>query len=196
MNRAFLLAPVLLALALSLSLSGCSVKALLPSTTLVSATPTPAPTPPPTAAPPADQSSSNAFDNAAGNCADAANQAITFMSDAAAGRFGGSAFNVDMRLELDPTGSDCAASPAHISRYRQTVSSARLTVWPLDSVWTNSYISIRQQWLLDMVNTLVRFYPRANNSVQVFSSSSGALCGSASIGFGSGGARQIDTSCG
>lgn len=195
MKQRILLGAALLALALGLS--GCSVQSLLPSTTLVSATPTAVPTPLPTAAPPVDQSSTNAFDNAAGNCVDAANQAINLMSEAAAGRFGGSAFNMDMTLNLEPAGPDCAGSPARIAHYRQdVVGSATLTVWPLDSVWGNSYSAIRQQWLLDVLNALARLYPHANVAVQVHSASDGAVCGSASLTFGGGGSRRVDTSCG
>ncbi len=185
----------LMLLAPALLLSGCSVQSLMPSTTLVGSPPTAVPTPLPTA-PPIDLSGANAYDKAAGNCADAASQAINLMSEAAAGRFGGSGFNMDMKLELQPNGPDCADSPAHIGRYRQTVSSARLTVWPLDSTWVSSWTAIRQQWLLDVLNTLTRLYPKATTSIQVMSTNDGALCGSASIGFGSGGSRQIDTSCG
>src|SRR5438067_13005936 len=101
-------------LALALLLSGCSVSSMMPSATLVSATPTPAPTVPP--APPVDQSSTGAFDNAVGNCVDAASQAIKLIADAAAGRFTGPGFNMDMRLALQPHGptSGCADPPPHL----------------------------------------------------------------------------------
>src|SRR5437763_8360411 len=99
-------------LALALLLSGCSVSSVMPSATLVSSTPTPAPTVPP--APPVDQSSTSAFDNAAGNCVDAASQAITLIAEAAAGSITGTGFNMDMHLALEPHAptSGCANPPA------------------------------------------------------------------------------------
>lgn len=185
---------LLLLLALALSASACSLKSALPSTTLLSATPTPLPTPQPTQ-PPVDQSSIDSFDNNAGNCVDAANQAISLIQQAAAGHFGNSFFNMDMSLELEPhdPNSGCADS-AHIAHYRQdVVYKAALTVWPLDYVWSNAGPTIRQQWLADVLNTLVKLYPRANSSIQVMYN--GLPCGSAAIGTGKSGTPQIDTSC-
>jgi hypothetical protein len=193
-RRTLLLAPLLVAL--PLLLSACSVQSLLPSATLVGSTPTPVPTALPTA-PPVDQSSTTAFDNAAGNCVDAANQAITLTQQAAAGRFGNnSIFNMDMHLDLEPHGpnSGCADSPAHVARYRQYVSAATLTVWPLDSQWYYAGTAIRQQWLADMLGALQSLYARAHIDVNVIYN--GTPCGSASIGFGKGGERQFNMSCG
>jgi len=183
-----------LLLALALLLSGCSARSVMPSATLVSATPTPAPTLP-LAPPLVDQSSTSTFDNAAGNCVDAANQAIKLITGAAAGRFTDTGFNMDMHLALEPHGptSGCADSPAHIKRYRQYVNSAQLTVWALDSGWANANLTFKQQWLVDLLNALLALYPRAEVSVQVFYN--GAPCGSISIGTGNGGSRQINPTC-
>jgi hypothetical protein len=181
---------------LPLLLGGCSAQALIPSPTLVGATATPRPALP-TPPPPVDQSDTSAFDNAAGNCVDAANEAISLAQQAAAGRFGNnSIFNMDMRLELQPHGpnSGCSDSPAHVKQYRQYVSAATLTVWPLDSQWYYAGTPIRQQWLADVLGALTSLYPRAQKSIQVVYN--GAPCGSASIGSGQGGARQFDLSCG
>ncbi len=181
---------------LPLLLGGCSAEALLPSPTLVGATPTPRPALP-TPPPPVDQSGASAYDNAAGNCVDAANQAISLAQQAAAGRFGNnSIFNMDMRLELQPHGPDsgCADSSDHVRQYRQYVSVAALTVWPLDSQWYYAGTPIRQQWLADVLGALTSLYPRAEKSIQVMYN--GAPCGSARIGSGQGGERQFDLSCG
>lgn len=159
-------------------------------------TPTPRPSPIPTT-PPVDQSGTQAFDNAAGNCVDAANQAISLAQQAAAGRFGNnSIFNMDMHLALDPHSPDsgCADSPAHITQYRQYVSVATLTVWALDTQWYYAGTTIRQQWLADVLGALASLYPRANKSVQVMYN--GAPCGSAHVGAGQGGQRQFDLTCG
>ena len=193
MKRAFLLVPILVALALLLG--GCSVRSVIPSANLVSSTPTPVPTLPPTPPPAADQSSTSAFDNAAGNCVDAANQAIKLIAAAATGRFSGSGYNMDMHLALEPHGpnSGCAGSPAQIKRYRQYVNSAQLTVWALDSGWVNASTAIKQQWLVGVLNALLALYPSAAVGVQVLYND--APCGSISIGSGNGGGRQINPTC-
>ena len=192
MKRVVLLLPMLLALALLLS--GCSLSSVMPSATLVSSTPTPVPTLPP-APPPVDASSTSAFDNAAGNCVDAANQAIKLIAEAAAGRFSDTGFNVDMHLALEPHGptSGCADPPARIARYRQYVSSARLTVWALDSAWVNAGSGVKQLWLANVLNALLALYPRAEISVQVLYN--GAPCGSAALGSGPAGSRRINPTC-
>ena len=184
--------PVLLALALLLS--GCSVRSVMPSATLVSATPTPAPTPP-LAPPPVDQSSTGTFDNAAGNCVDAASQAIKLIAEAAAGRFTDTGFNMDMHLALEPHGpnSGCADPPAHIANYRQYVSSVHLTVWALDSGWVNAGSAVKQLWLADVLNAVLALYPRAEIRVQVLYN--GAPCGSAAMGAGHAGSRQLNPTC-
>jgi hypothetical protein len=197
-KRTILLVPVLAALALLLG--GCSikavvpsVKAVLPSTNLVSSTPTPVPTLPP--APPVDRSSTGAFDNAAGNCVDAASQAIKLIADTAAGRFAGTGFNMDMHLALEPHAptSGCDDPPPRVKSYRQYVSSAQLTVWALDSVWVNAGSAAKQLWLADVLNALLALYPRAAVSVQVLYN--GAPCGSASMGSGNAGSRQFNPTC-
>lgn len=189
---------VLTLLALALSLSGCSVTSLLARPTLVGPTPTPVPTALPTAAP-LNPAGVTGFDTGAGNCADAANEAIALISQSAAGDFGGgSAFTMDMRLELTPggSGSGCADPPARLSHYRQyVVSTARLTVWPMDSVWLGAGPTIREQWLVDVLNALNHLYTHAQITISVISTNSGNACGSASLGAGSGGARQVDATC-
>lgn len=193
-RRFFFIAPLLAALALGLS--ACSPASILPSSTLVGPTPTAAPpTPLPTAAP-LSASSATGFDHDAGNCADAANTAITLIGDAGAGRFGGSVFSMDMRLDLEPhdANSHCADPPATIDRhFRAFVNSAQLTVWTLDSQWSGAYSNIRQQWLADVLNTLLRRYPIADINVRVLSN--GVQCGAASIGAGRAGTRQINPNC-
>lgn len=179
---------------LALLLSACSLSSLVPSATLVSATPTPVPTAPPTA-PAVNPAMANGFDNNAGNCADAANEAIGLIGDAAAGRFGSSFFNMDMSLALEPHGPNSGCADAtHIGHYRQyAVYSAQLTVWPLDYVWPNAGPVIRQQWLVDVLNVLSKQYPRATINVQALYN--GVQCGTATIGPGKNGAPQIDPSC-
>jgi hypothetical protein len=191
-KRTARLGPILLALALLLS--GCSLRSAMPSATLVTSTPTPLPTLPP-APPPVDASSTSAFDNAAGNCVDAANQAISLIAEAAAGRFASTGFNVDMHLALEPHGptSGCAVPPVHITSYRQYVSSAQLTVWALDSAWVNAGSAVKQLWLADVLNALLALYPRAVINVQVLYN--GAPCGSAALGAGPAGSRRINPSC-
>jgi hypothetical protein len=191
MKRVVRLLPVLLALALLLS--GCSLSSVMPSATLVSPTPTPVPTLPP--APPVDESSTGAFDNAAGNCVDAAHQAIKLIAEAAAGHFTNAGFNMDMHLALEPHGptSGCADPPGHIASYRQYVSSAYLTVWALDSGWVNAGSAVKQLWLADVLNALLALYPRAEISVQVLYN--GAPCGSAAMGSGPAGSRHLNPTC-
>ena len=131
----------------------------------------------------------------AGNCVDAANQAIKLIAAAATGRFTGSGYNMDMHLALEPHDphSGCADAPAHIERYRQDVSSAQLTVWALDSVWVNAGSAVKQLWLADVLNALLALYPRAEISVQVLYNE--APCGGASMGSGHAGSRQINPTC-
>jgi hypothetical protein len=191
-KQVFLLMPMLLALVLLLS--GCSASSIMPSATLVSSTPTPAPTLP-QAPPLVDQSSTSTFDNAAGNCVDAANQAIKLIAAAAAGRFTDAGFNMDMHLALEPHGptSGCADPPAHIASYRQYVSAAQLTVWALDSGWVNAGSAVKQLWLADVLNAVLALYPRAEIRVQVLYN--GAPCGSAAMGAGHAGSRQLNPTC-
>lgn len=193
-KKAILIAPLMLALALLLS--GCSVTALIKNPTLVGPTPTPVPTALPTAPPPA-ASGADGYDSGAGNCPDAANEAITLINQAAAGDFGGgSAFTMDMNLALQPNGSGCADPPSLITHYRQeVVSSAMLTVWPLDSTWLGAGPSIREQWLVDVLNALNHLYTKATININVVSTTSGNACGSASLSLGPGGARQVDATC-
>lgn len=195
-KRLVLIAPLLLALALLLS--GCSVTALVKNPTLVGPTPTPRPTALPTA-PPLNPSSVTGFDTGAGNCLDAANEAITLINQTAAGTYGGgSSFTMDMKLTLEPggPGSGCADPPSRIAHYRQdVVSAATLTVWPLDSTWLGAGPTIRDQWLVDVLNTLYHLYSRATISINVVSTNTGNPCGSASLSLGQGGTRQVDPNC-
>jgi hypothetical protein len=71
------------------------------------------------------------------------------------------------------------------------VTSATLNVWPLDSLWLNAGPAIRQQWLVDVLNTLLSRYSHAQVSIQVIYN--GVQCGSATIGPGV--ARQIYPAC-
>lgn len=191
MRRAVAIAPLLLIVALTLS--ACSLQSYLPNPTLVSSTPTPQPTIPPTV-PPVDQSNVNSYDNNAGNCHDAADRAIDLISQAANGAFGGFYMTADMRLDLQPSDSKSGCSDtAHIARYRQNVGSAKLTVWPLDTVWPVRSAAFRQQWLADVLTYLNRLYPKATISIQVMYGDS--PCGTATLGPGSGGGAQIDPTC-
>jgi hypothetical protein len=190
-RRAVAIAPLLLIVALTLS--ACSLQSYLPNPTLVSATATPQPTIPPTV-PPVDQSNVNSYDNNAGDCHDAAGRAIDLISQAAGGAFGGFPMTADMRLDLQPSDSKSGCSDtAHIVSYRQNVGSAKLTVWPLDAVWPVRDVSIRRQWLADVLTTLNRLYPKATISIQVTYGDS--PCGTATLGPGSSGGAQIDPTC-
>ncbi len=174
-------------------LSGCSLRSVLPSTTLVGTTPTPEPTALPTAAP-VNGSDTLGYDTRAGNCPDAATQAIAFAGASGAGRYGGTPFSMDMSLDLEPHDprSGCASAGKILAVYRQEgVYSAHLTVWALDANWQGAQAAIRQQWFSDVLNALRTLYPKAG--LQISASAYGAACGSAAGGAGQ--ARQINGDC-
>ena len=194
-KRFFLVAPVLLLL--SMALGGCSISATMPSTTLVAATPTPAPTPLPTAAP-ANPASATGFDTHAGNCLDAANQAIVLVQKTANGDFAGNAFTTDMRLDLEPhdAHTGCAAAGQALHNYQQYVNGAQLQVWTLDNNWSYASQTTRQNWLQGVLHYLLGIYPRADIGVKVYTTN-GGLCGTAAVGAGQGGSPSINvSSCG
>ncbi len=174
-------------------LSGCSLRSVLPSATLVGTTPTPEPTARPTEAP-VNSADTLGYDTKAGNCPDAATQAIAFASASGAGRYGGTPFSVDMSLDLEPHDprSGCAGAGKMLTVYRQEqVYSAHLTVWSLDANWQGAQAAIRQQWFSDALNALRALYPKAGLRINI--SVYGAACGSAAGGAGQ--ARQINGNC-
>jgi len=194
-RRFFLVAPVLLLL--SMALAGCSISASMPSTTLVASTPTPAPTALPTAAP-ANPANATGFDTHAGNCLDAANEAIVLVQKTANGDFAGNAFTTDMRLDLEPhdAHTQCAATSQALHNYQQYVNAAQLQVWALDNNWSYASQTTRQNWLQGVLHYLLGIYPRADIGVKVYTTN-GALCGTASVGAGQGGTPSINvSSCG
>lgn len=195
MKRAIL---VILVLALlPLVQTACATPSIIPSTTLVESTPTPIPTAAPTDAP-INVSNARGFDTRAGNCADAANQAIALSQKAAAGQFGGVSFNMDMHLDLEPStgaaGQGCAASGQTLQTYQEYVNTAQLQVWALDNGWYNAAQTTRQQWLSDVLAYLLRLYGHANITITV--NANDAPCGSASAGAGQSGRPQINAACG
>lgn len=190
------LANLCLIAAVGVLCSACSIRSFVPSTTLVSETPTPMPAPFPTT-PPLNPHNTAGFDSNAGNCPDAANASISLANRSAGGEFAGSAFSMDMHLSLTPSGasSGCSGSPTQIQKdYRQYVSGAHLTAWPLTSSWGYSAGAIRQQWLAGVLDALLHLYPRATITVNVINN--GFPCGSASIGGGATSLRAINGSCG
>ncbi len=193
-KRAFLVAPLLLSL--PLLQTACSVPTVLPSTALVASSPTPVPTPIPTAAP-LNAADTTGFDMHAGNCVDAANQAIALIKKAAAGDFAGNAFTTDMRLSLEPSDAHagCAATGESLRTYRQHANSAQLQVWALDTNWYYAAQTTRQNWLEAVLHYLLDIYPRADITVKVFNNN--VLCGTASVGAGQSGKPLIDVAtCG
>ncbi len=192
MKRAFLVAPLLL---LPLLQTACATPSFVPSTTLVASSPTPAPTAIPTAAP-VNAADTAGFDTHAGNCVDAANQAIALIRKAAAGDFAANAFTTDMRLDLAPSDARCASTGSALKTYQQHVSSARLQVWALDTNWYYAAPTTRQNWLEGVLHDLLSIYPTADIDVKVFTNGT-TLCGTASIGAGQSGAPLINvTTCG
>lgn len=190
-KRALLLLAALLAC--TLLLSACSPASLIPSSDLAVPTPTATPSPAP-AASPATGVSPSAYDSAAGNCVDAANNAISLINASATGAYGSSYFNLDMRLTLDPhTGAACASGGAKLKSYRQSVGVAELSVYPLDGQWYYAGTVTRSAWLTDVLNRLRSLYPSADITVKV--TYNGSPCGSASIGSGVGHERQINGDC-
>src|SRR5947209_88266 len=68
-----------------------------------------------------------AYDLQAGNCPDAANQAINLMTFAQ-----GKGFNLDMRLDLTPRAVLCGESGSALATYRTRVAGAELHVYVID----------------------------------------------------------------
>jgi len=181
-----------------MALVGCSISASVPSTTLVESTPTPGPTALPTAAP-ANPVDATGFDTHAGNCLDAANQAIVLVKKTANGDFAGNAFTTDMRLDLEPhdAHTQCAAAGQALRTYQQYVNGAQLQVWDLGNNWSYASQTTRQNWLQGVLHYLLGIYPRADIGVKVYTTTSGGLCGTASVGAGQGGTPSINvSSCG
>jgi len=191
-RRAFLLLPLLL---LPLLQTACATPSFVPSTTLVESSPTPVPTAIPTAAP-ANAASAAAFDTHAGNCVDAANQAIALIRKAAAGEFVGNAFTTDMRLDLGPSDQRCAATGDALKTYQRHVGSVRLQVWALDNSWYYAAPTTRQNWLEAVLHYLLGVYPQANVTINALTPT-GAACGTASIGAGQAGTPAVNAgACG
>ncbi len=174
--------------------TACATPSFVPSTTLVAASPTPIPTAIPTAAP-ANAADAAGFDTHAGNCVDAASQAIVLIKKAAAGDFVGNAFVTDMQLTLTPRDQRCAATGGALKAYQQYVNSVRLQVWALDNNWYYAAVTTRQSWLEGVLHYLLGIYPRADITIKV--SANGATCGTASVGAGQAGAPLVNAAtCG
>jgi len=184
---------------LTLILSGCTLRQALPSTRLVGLTPTPEPTA--LATVPPNNAGVNGYDLKAGNCVDAADEAIDLITKAGAGSYGGTPFTMDMHLSLDPVGvkpndpsSGCAATGKVLSFYRrQAVAVVQLNVYVLTTLWASVQPVVRRQWLENVLNVLVERYPKANVTINVFSNNT--PCGSALVSFGSNTGRQINDGC-
>jgi len=193
-KRTFLVVPLLLLF--PLLQTACSVPTVLPSTALVESSPTPVPTAIPTAAP-LNAANTSGFDTHAGNCVDAANQAIALIKKAAAGDFAGNAFTTDMQLSLQPSGTHagCAATGESLRAYQQYANSAQLQVWALDTNWYYAAQTTRQNWLEAVLHYLLDIYPRADITIKVFNNN--VPCGTASVGAGQSGRPLIDVAtCG
>ncbi len=184
---------------LALLLSGCTLRQALPDTRLVGVTPTPEPTA--LATEPPTNAGVNGYDLKAGNCVDAAAEAIELITNAGSGTYGGTSFTMDMRLTLDPIGvkpndprTGCAATGKTLSFYRhQAVSTVQLKVYALTNLWPNAQPVVRRQWLEDVLNVLIARYPKANVTINTLANN--APCGSALISFGSNVGRQINDAC-
>ncbi len=149
-------------LLLPLILGGCSVgsininlspsaakKATPVSTTVVDPTAQAAPTP--------------AFAMQAGNCPEAANQAITLM-----GYTQSKGANLDPRLELAPLDRRCGADGADLTTYRARVTSATLNMYVIDGSWSSLYLASRSALLRDLMGRLHRLYPAAICKVLIY----------------------------
>lgn len=184
---------------LALLLSGCTLRQALPDTRLVGLTPTPAPTALATAPP--TNAGVDGYDLRAGNCVDAANEALDLITNAGNGAYGGTPFTMDMQLTLDPIGvkphdpsTGCAATGKTLSFYRrQAVSTVQLKVYALTNLWPNAQPVVRQQWLENVLNVLIERYPKANITINAFANN--VPCSSALLSIGSSVGRQVNGVC-
>jgi hypothetical protein len=156
-------------------LSGCSVAGVNLAFNATPATPVAVPG---TAAPAEGTAAAvptPAFDLQAGNCPDAATQAISFVVDAR-----NKGFNLDMRLDLGPVTALCGASDAALATYRARVTHANLSAWVLDGSWSSFALASRITWLDDMLRRLHGLYPAAIVNVWVYQDQT--VLGSAILG--------------
>ncbi len=189
MKKLLFLAPMLLLILLQ---TACATPSFVPSTTLVQSSPTPVPTTIPTVQP-LNPPGAAGFDTQAGNCLDAANQAIILIKKAANGDFAGTAFTTDMSMDLEPHDSRCMATGHMLNTYQQYVASVRLQVWMLDNNWYYAAATTRQSWLETVLHYLLGTYTHAGLNVRVFVNDK--PCGSASIGPGQAGTPSVVSEC-
>src|SRR5262249_21936775 len=145
---------VLLLLMLPVVLSGCSVAGVnldfnATPTTQLAVRGTPAP-----AERTAEAGPTAAFDLQAGDCPDAAQQAIDMLVDTRT-----KGVNLDMRLDLGPVGVLCGASGAALATYRARVTHADLSTYVIDGTWSYYPTASRYTLFEDMLRRLHALYP-------------------------------------
>ena len=108
-----------------------------------------------------------AFDLQAGNCPDAADQAIAMT--AVSQRQG---INLDMRLVLAPRAVGCGAPMGMIETYRARVTSASLSAFVIDGTWSTFPPAPCLSLLMDVLRRLHSLYPAAISRVVVYQADS------------------------
>lgn len=169
--------PLALLLALPLLLSGCQVAGI--DVSLTPATPVPSHAASLGTAVPAQRTAAAAptpaFDLQAGNCPEAAEQAIESIAFAAQ-----RGANLDARLELSPVTVGCGGAADALATYRARVTSASLTMFVIDGTWPNLFLASRSALLRDLMGRLHRLYPAAICKVLVYQGDS--VLGSVTLG--------------
>jgi hypothetical protein len=116
-----------------------------------------------------------AFDLQAGNCPDAAQQAIDVLVDTQT-----KGLNLDMRLDLGPVTALCGASGAALGTYRARVTHADLSAYVIDGTWASFPTASRYTLFEDMLRRLHALYPAAIINIAVREDQ--AVLGTASLG--------------
>jgi hypothetical protein len=104
-----------------------------------------------------------AYDLQAGNCPDAANQAIALMTFVQS-----KGYNLDMQLELAPRTVLCGQSGSALATYRARVATANLSAWAIDGSWSSFYMASRTMMLHTLLDRLHTLYPAAIARVTVY----------------------------
>lgn len=124
---------------------------------------------------PVQEAPTPAFAVQAGNCPEAASQAINLLLFTQ--RRG---IDVDMRLQLSPLSLGCGASGAALATYRGQVVSASLAAYVLDATWASLSVASRTELLMALVGQLHALYPAAIVKAAVYQGDT--VLGSGSLG--------------
>lgn len=164
---------VALLVALSFVLSGCSV---IPKSLQLTAPPTSTPvTLQPLAAGAGQPVPTPAFDASAGNCPDAATQAINLMQYTQA-----QGMTLDIQVALQPLAQCGATAAADVAAYRMRVTSASLSAYVIDGTWSANTLSVHTALIDNLLAQMHSLYPAATLSINVYYN--GSVVGTGQLG--------------